>query len=229
MRVFWRFLLVELTWAAAILVLIVPVTVLSAEPLTPAEVLGLLARALELALFPAGIAVARAVFSRPFSWRAVFAVGAGIAVVSVLLLELWAIAIPHLEGGMSLRRLAAEMNSATSSWEARNDAAWSFYGALLSPVYGALLAAIGSQVGVWACHALPPILRRLLYWTVGLGLIVTGYALTDSTYEVVVLHTAALVDFAAFYRLLVPAGICAGLALPTLALLRGAEVRGSAS
>jgi hypothetical protein len=67
-----------------------------------------------------------------------------------------------------------------------------------------------------------------LYWAIGLGLMITGYAVFDSTYETIVLHTAAYVDFAAFYTLLIPAGICAGLGLPTLALLRGAEIHGSA-
>jgi hypothetical protein len=228
MKLFWKFLLVELAWTAAIFALIVPVTILSSEPLTPAEVLGLLARALELALFPAGISVARAVFTRPYSWRRWFAVLGGTAVVAVLLVELWGIAIPHTEG-MSLPRLAAAMNTAASSWEIRNHAAWSFYRGLLAPVYAVLMVAIGLQVGAWAPHALPPVLRRLLYWTIALGLIVARYAVTDSTYEVVVLHTNALVDFAAFYGLLVPAGICAGLLLPTLALLRNATITGTES
>ena len=36
---------------------------------------------------------------------------------------------------------------------------------------------------------------------------------------------ASALFFAPFYGLLLPLGICAGLGLPTLALLRGAEVR----
>jgi hypothetical protein len=44
-----------------------------------------------------------------------------------------------------------------------------------------------------------------------------------------VLHTAADASFAAFYTLLVPAGICSGLALPTLAMLLSNELRERAS
>jgi hypothetical protein len=210
MKVFWRFLIVELAWTAAIVALIVPVTILSSEPLTAAEYLGLLGSALELALLPAGISVAGPVFAPPRTWRP-------------LLGALYAVVIPQLNDSMTLPRLAATMSAETSDWESRNHAAWVLYRALFAPVYAFLLAAIGVQVGAWTPHALPPALRRLLYWVVALGLIVSRYIVTDSTYEVVVLHTAALVDFAAFYGLLVPAGICAGLALPTLALVRGGE------
>jgi hypothetical protein len=90
------------------------------------------------------------------------------------------------------------------------------------------VAAIILQVGIWARYALPLVLRRLLYCMVGLGLMVSGYAVFDTTYEGVVLHTAADVSFAALYTLLIPASVYAGFTLPTLALLRGAEIRGRA-
>ena len=228
MKVFWKFLAVELAWTAAIFALIVPVMILSSEPLSPAEYLSLLGSALELALFPAGISVAGTVFARPRTWRPVLAAIGATALVAALLFELHAVVIPHLSEAMTLPRLFATMNAETSEWESRNHAAWAFYRALFAPVSAFLLAAIGIQIGAWTPHALPPALRRLLYWVVGLGLILSRYTVTDSTYEVVVLHTAAFVDFAAFYGLLVPAGICAGLALPTLALLRGAEIHGRA-
>jgi hypothetical protein len=230
MTVFWKFLKVELAWAAAIFLLILPVTILSSDPLTSAEYLGMLGRALELALYPAGISVAGDVFARPHSWGAPLAAFGASAVVAVLLFVLSAVVVPFLTNdSATLPQLVDDMNRAGNSWETRNAAAWSFYVTLFAPLSAVLMAAIGVQVGVWATYALPPVLRRPLYWTVALGLIVTRYAVADSTYEVVVLHTAAFVDFAAFYALLIPAGICAGLALPTLALLRGAEIRGRAT
>ena len=76
------------------------------------------------------------------------------------------------------------------------------------------------QVGTWAEYALPRGLRRPLYWVVGIGLIVSGAAIGDTTYEVIVLHTGADASFAALYTLLLPLSVCAGLGLPTLAVFQ---------
>jgi hypothetical protein len=229
MRVFWKFLRAELIWTTAIFLLIVPITILSGDAKDVAIYLRWLGRGIGLAAFPAGIAVAGDVFATPFRWRPLLFTLLGASLVAFLVLEIFAFVVPILGGQATLVDLMLGMRNATASWEVRNDAAWRFYSTLLTPVTTLLHAAIGVMVGIWAGYALPPAFRRLLYWLVGLGLLVSGYSVFDTTYESIVLHTAAPVEFAAFYTLLVPLGICAGLGLPTLALVRGAEVRGSAT
>ena len=48
---------------------------------------------------------------------------------------------------------------------------------------------------------------------------VSGVAIWDTTYEVVVLHTSADASVAGLYTLLLPLSVCAGLCLPTLTVL----------
>jgi hypothetical protein len=226
MTVVRRFLVAELLWGAAIFLLILPLTVLGADAGGSAAYARWLARALTLAAFPAGVATADLLFARTRSWRPVGEGVAAAALVALAVFLLGAFIVPSLAGDASLPQLLRADRSGLS-WEARNHGAWAFYSILFAPVSVLLTAAIGAQVGIWATHALPAPQRRILYWIVALGLMISSYTIYDSTYESVVLHTAADVSFAPFYTLLVPLGICAGLGLPTLALLRGAEVRGS--
>ena len=222
-----KFLLAELVWTTAIFLLILPIAIVSADPGDAAEYLRWLTRALGLAAFPAGIAVAGDVFDRPDPWHPLLSVVGAAAVVAALVFALFTFAVTPLGADATLPQLVRDMSATEGSWESRNHAAWTFYSILLAPVQALLFAAIGIQVGMWAVHAMPAALRRVLYWVIGLGLMVSGYSVFDTTYEGVVLHTAGDVSFAAFYTLLVPLGICAGLGLPTLALLRGAQIRGS--
>ncbi|MGH7467859.1 MAG: hypothetical protein ACRENP_07695 [Longimicrobiales bacterium] len=74
---------------------------------------------------------------------------------------------------------------------------------------------------------LPRPLRRALYWVVGVGLLISGAAIWDTTYETIVLNTAADASFAAFYTILIPAPRGAGIdandvftAVASLALAR---------
>ena len=229
MKTVRRFLVAELVWASAIFLLIMPITIASSDPLTAEQYIRWLGRALVLAAFPAGIAVGKEARSDPRPWRPVLGGLVAASAVALLLLAVIAVLLPVVGDSLSLPLLADRMSADSQSWETRNDAAWDLYGTLFVPVHTLLMAAIGMQVGVWASYALPAVLHRLLYWLVGLGLMLSGYSVSDTTYEVVVLHTAADVGFSAFYTLLLPAGICAGLALPTLAYLRGAEINRSST
>jgi hypothetical protein len=225
MKVAGRFLLAELVWALGIFVLMVPVALLDNDPPSTASVLRWLARAVGLAAFPAGITIAPAVFAHARPWHSLLLALAAASAVSVVVFMLVAVVAPLVsEHARTIPQLVAAMSAAAGSWESRNDAAWAFYSNLFAPLNALLFAAIGIQVGIWARYSLPLPLRRALYWAVGLGLLISGYAVWDTTYEVVVLHTAADVSFAAFYTVLIPASICAGLALPTLALVRGGEL-----
>ncbi|MEX2152845.1 MAG: hypothetical protein WD825_05850 [Gemmatimonadaceae bacterium] len=230
MKLVGRFVVAELVWATGIAVLMVAVAVLSSDPLSAADFVRWLARALGLAAFPAGIAIAPAVFDGSRPWRQLLhAVVAATTVCVVVFALLGAVAPAVSEHGRSLPRLIQEMSAATENWESRNDAAWVFYTTLFAPLNALLFAAIGIQVGIWSRYSLPQPLRRALYWAVGLGLLVSGFAVWDTTYETIVLHTAADTSFAAFYTVLIPASVCAALALPTLALARRVELPRSTS
>lgn len=219
-----RFLIAELVWAIGILVVLMPAALLDADPPLAARLLNWFTRALGLAAFPAGISVASDVFAAPRPRRALLSVlaAAGVAAIAVLALDAWITPLVA-DPTRALSQLAKDMGTTSASWETRNHAAWAFYRPFLGSVNTLLFAAIGLQVGTWATRALPLVLRRVLYWAVGLGLLVTGYTVSDTTYETIVLYTQADASFAAFYTLLIPLSICAGLALPTLALLRRPE------
>jgi hypothetical protein len=230
MNVRVRFLAAELAWTAGILALMVPMALLDNDPPNAAHFIRWVARAIGLAAFPAGISVAPAVFGEKRAWRPLGSAFAAASVVAVVAFALLALVVPAVaEQERTIPQLLSAMSTDGESWETRNDAAWDFYTILFAPVNALLFAAIGVQVGAWSRHSLRPAIRRPLYWAVGLGLLISGYAIWDTTYETIVLHTAADASFAAFYTLLLPASICAGLALPTLALVRDGGPLGSTS
>lgn len=220
------FLVVTLAWTAAIFLPMVVLERLS-DPVDLAQYARWLARALAIAAFPAGIAVSRTVDPPGRSWRIVLETASAAAVVAFVVFVVFAW-LPAVLGdeSRSLSRLALIMRTSGGSWETLNDASWRFFEAVVSPVQALLYAAIGFQVGIWGPRAVMPALSRVLYWAVGLGLLVVNFGVSDTTYETIILRTAADVRFAAAYALLLPAGIAAGLALPTLAMLRGAGVAG---
>jgi hypothetical protein len=222
MRLVRRFVVTELLWAIGIFIPMVAIAALG-EPLSAEHLLPWLARAFGLAAFPAGIAIAPLVFGDSQPWRQV-AVAVGVAfAVGVLVFALTGMVAPLVsEQSRALGELAGTMRNAGESWETRNDAAWAYYTTFLSALNAVLFALIGAQVGYWADHSVPRSLQRPLYWAVGLGLLVTGLAMWDTTYETIVLHTAADASNAAFYTVLVPGFVFAGLSLPTLAVLRRA-------
>jgi hypothetical protein len=225
MKVVGKFLLAELVWGAGIFVLLVVVGSVVGDPLSAPYLLRWLARALVLAAFPAGIAIAPDVFDSPQPWRQLINGAVAAALVGVVVFAIMGLVAPAVSTEIrSLPQLLELMNGESQSWETRNDAAWDFYTTLFDGLNAWLFAAIGVQAGIWARYALPRSLRRALHWTAGLGLLISGFGVFDTTYETIVLHTAADASFAAFYTVMIPASVCLGLALPTLALLRRAEI-----
>ena len=221
MKLAARFLVAELVWGTGIFILMLAIAVLNGEPLSILPVLRWLARALGLAAFPAGLAIASAISGEPRPWHQLLRALAAAGALSAIIFVLIALLPPLVDGQTpALSRLYAEMRLEEASWEQRNNAAWAFYTAFFSPLNALLFAGIGVQVGIWSPHSLPVSLHRAVYWAVGIGLLISGYAIWDTTYETVVLHTAADASFAAFYTVLLPASVCAGLFLPTLALMR---------
>jgi hypothetical protein len=214
-----RFVTAALLWAAGLAVLMVTADAMGSEPQTTRRVLRWVASSLGLAMFPAGVTIAPALHGESRRWRLLLQILAAAGAVSAIVLALSLFAV-NVNGTRSLTDLLAAMGNPAESWETRNDAAWTFVTALLAGPRALLFAAIGVQVGIWAEYALPRGLRRPLYWVVGIGLIVSGAGIGDTTYEVIVLHTGADASFAALYTLLLPLSVCAGLGLPTLAVFR---------
>jgi hypothetical protein len=224
MRVVQKFLLSVVAWATAIFLLMATLEFLS-NGFDPAQYALWMARAIGVAAFPAGITVSRDVFEGPRAWRVLLTFVAAAGIVALAAFALTVLVAPLVDAdARTLPQLVRDMRTATASWETRNDAAWVFYRTLFLPVQALLFAAIGLQVGIWTTKAFPFVFTRAVYWAVGLGLLVSGFGISDTTYETIVLHTPADVGFAAFYTLLFPAAVCAGLALPTLALLRDGGV-----
>jgi hypothetical protein len=211
-----RFATVALLWAMGLTVLMVTADAMGTEPLTTGRCLRWMTSALGLALYPAGVTIAPSLLGES-RWRLILRVLAVAAAVSGVILAL-SLVVLNGDGGRSLADLLAVMRDSAGSWEARNDAAWKVVTALLAGPRALLYAAIGVQVGIWAEYGVPRALRRPLYWVVGIGLMVSGAAIWDTTYEVIVLHTGADASFAGLYTFLLPLSICAGLGLPTLAM-----------
>lgn len=214
-----RFVTTALLWAAGLVVLMVTADAMGSEPQTTGRVLRWVASALGLAMFPAGVTIAPALRGESRRWHLLLQILAAAMAVGAMVLALSLLAV-NVNGTRSLPDLLETMRNPAESWEARNDAAWTFVTALLAGPRALLFAAIGVQVGIWAEYAMPRGLRRPLYWVVGIGLMVSGAAIGDTTYEVIVLHTGADASFASLYTLLLPLSVCAGLGLPTLAVFR---------
>jgi hypothetical protein len=220
MKIAGRFITAALLWAVGMSVVIVAVDAMSSEPVSTHRVLGAVGNALGLATFPAGVTVAAALLAQSRRWRPLLHVIAAAVAVSVIVLALSIAAPPIGDGTRGLAERLRAMSDTAESWETRNDAAWAFLATLLAGPRALLFAAIGVQVGIWANFSVPRALRRPLYWVVGLGLILSGAVIWDTTYETIVLHTEADASFAALYTLLLPLSVSAGLGLPTLAVFR---------
>jgi hypothetical protein len=230
MNVAKRFLAGLAIWSVGILIVMLPVALLDDYSQPTTHFIRLIARAIGLAAFPAGLAVAPVVFRRAQPWPELGGLIVSAALVGVALLLMTTMLAPLLDSQTrTVSQLVRDMTTRGESWETRNNAAWILGSSIDGAANAFLHAKIGVQVGAWATRALPIHNRRLIYWVFGLGLLVSGYAVWDTTYETIVLHTQADVSFAAFYSLLVPLAICAGLVLPTFALFQRGDLARSAS
>jgi hypothetical protein len=213
-----RFVTLTVLWAAGLAVLIVAAGTVGGESLTASRFLRWAPGVLGWAMYPAGVAVAPVLIGESQRWPVLLQVVAAAVAVSVIILVLSIIA-PNGDSVRGVATLLAATRDPAESWEARNHAAWTLVTALLTGPRALLLAAIGVQVGFWAEYGIPRSLHRPLYWVVGIGLMMSGVAIWDTTYEMIVLHTNGDASVAALYTLLLPLSVCSGLGLPTLTLL----------
>lgn len=116
-------------------------------------------------------------------------------------------------------RASADPDAGVAEWLPANRIAWeldvTFTGAALAVV----LAWIGVLVGSWSDWTPRKELQRAQYWLVGLFLLVSGYGMTENTYELIVLNMAGPAYFGPWFALLVPSMVLLGMAFPTASRL----------
>jgi hypothetical protein len=210
-----RFLIAAAAWTAIIAAPMILLELVAAND-DGSRYIRLLARAVMFAGFPAGVAAAQ---ERPgrSAWRWLIALGTGAGVVALI-----AFGLAVWDRGLTWDVVfEARPPAVEGAWEHYNDAAWHAILVLLAPVFSGIYSTLGVQVGLWSAYSVPPAFRPALLWAIALGLVISGFAVTDTVYETVILHTSGDARFAALVPLLFPLGLATGFALPTLAWLRG--------
>jgi hypothetical protein len=201
--------------------LVIPISILSGDQqMQTINYIRWLAHSVALATLPAGIVVGDAVLESPR--RSLITITIIVALSAFFVFALLGVVGPAVtpEADPDFFRLLTVLRSTGTDWLTHNHNAWIFSMTTAETISTILFAALGIQLGIWAPRVLSATVRRILYWVVVLVLLFAGYVTTDTLYENVVIRTAGPVDFAGFLGLLLPAGLCFGLLLPTVALLR---------
>ncbi len=202
-----------------------------------------------LSAFPAGIAVVDDVFPRSggIDVRTFGVAAAGAVTLALLTFMLVAYAGPAaVRGAMSTdsRVAVGEPNAMTLSdlkrdaqlaaqemerevgldglsmdWQKANILVWHYTRRLAGIAQPLLFAAIGLLIGFWARRLGKRELAQVLYWAMGLFLVVSTYLAGENSFELVVLQAAGPVFFAGLFVLIIPPVLVLGLAVPTAILL----------
>ncbi|MCZ6916259.1 MAG: hypothetical protein O7I93_05750 [Gemmatimonadetes bacterium] len=205
--------------------------------------------ALILSAFPAGLAASpQAIPEGDPQWRPLAEFALAAVAVSVLALVLAGYVGPAASrwldredppatgvaaaAQMSLGEIRGELRSAVARaradsvtppdvrWRRANDLAWSYYsrtdGSLVLPV---LFGCLGVLMGFWSRLIPRADVRQAFTWAMGLFLVATTYLMGENSYELIVLQSAGYVDFAAGFRLVIPAMLTVGMGWPTVLTL----------
>ena len=248
MKIFLEFLKAVGIWTAILLVLLSLIGLVLgqgfAEVLSHWPVWGGLA--LVLSAFPAGIAVVDDVFPRTggvdvraFGWGTASA-GTVALVTFVLVAYLGPAAVrgdgsnvaPGEPNAMTLNQLKREAQLAavqveqavgrdglSMEWRKANILVWHYTRRLAGVAQPLLFAAIGVLTAFWARRLGKRELARVLYWTMGLFLVVSTYLAGENGFELVVLQSAGPVFFVGLFVLIIPPALVLGLGIPTAVLL----------
>jgi hypothetical protein len=220
-----RFLLATVLWAAGIMLLIVPISLMTVDDLTYVHQLRWLAHSVAIATLPAGLTVGADVFrrGRVRDNLIVLTIAELVVMGAVLGLLIFAAKLDD----MNLIALL------TKDSEVENIGGWRVWNQLVFPIYMTAAEAIsvpiysglGIMVGAWAEQVLSPRRRRLVYWGLSLTMIALTYLITDHSYEMLVIKTDGPAAFSAFFMLLVPFGMYVGLLLPSISLARRVQTQ----
>ncbi|HET9439842.1 MAG TPA: hypothetical protein VFO52_06710 [Longimicrobiales bacterium] len=217
MRVLRKFLWTHALWSAGIMLLVIPISLLTADGLEVVQYLRWLAHSIALATFPAGLMVGADAFRGPAVWRNIGLLSLAEIAIMIIVLVLLGFAAPM--GGLDLFELIAQLpTSPTPDWLRWNQMAWSVYMTAAEAISVPVYSGLGIMLGAWAEQVLPQTLRRILFWAMSLLLVVFTYMMTENSYEMLVIKTNGPAAFSAFFVLLIPVGMYAGLLLPSVAL-----------
>jgi hypothetical protein len=218
MQTLRRFLLLHALWTLAITLLIVPISLTTADDLTLTQHLRWFGHAITLAAFPAGLMVGPQAFSGPDVWRKLGLLAVAEAGLMVLVLLVLGFGAPPPDAPnvfVLVERLRAYE---VGSWQRWNQMAWAVYMTMVEVVAVPIYAGLGLMLGAWGKQVLPTAFRRILFWAMTLKLVGFSYLVTDNLYEQVVNLTAGPAAMLAFVILLIPLGMYGGLLLPSIAL-----------
>ncbi len=104
-------------------------------------------------------------------------------------------------------------------WRKANILVWHYTRRLAGVAQPLLFAAIGVLTAFWARRLGKRELARVLYWTMGLFLVVSTYLAGENGFELVVLQSAGPVFFVGLFVLIIPPALVLGLGIPTAVLL----------
>ena len=218
-----RFLLANLLWAAAITLLVVPISLATVHGLTFVQHLRWLGHSLALAALPAGLTVGGDVFRPGRTFRNLLALSGAEALVMAVVLALLAYATKIDD--LNLIALLSRNSAAETAggWQVWNQLVWPFYITAAEAVSVPIYAGLGLMVGAWAEQLLPQTARRIIYWALSLTMIAATYLITENSYEMLVIKTNGPAAYSAFFMLLIPFGMYVGLLLPSISLARRAQ------
>jgi hypothetical protein len=221
MSVVKRFVITHVLWTAGIMLLIVPISLTTVHGVPPQAYVRWFAHSVALATFPAGLIVGADVF-RGRVWRNLL----WLSVIEVVLM-VWVFAVLGFAAPMDDLNVIAIWQAigglADATWVQRNQLAWSLYMTIAEAISVPIYAGLGLMLGAWAEQLLPQVLRRILFWGTSLFLVAFTYLITENSYEMLVIKTNGPAAFSAFFMLLIPAGMYAGLLLPSLSLAKRAQ------
>ena len=218
-----RFLLANLLWGAAIMTLVIPISLMTTTGLRDAGILRWLGHSLALGAFPAGLGVGADAFrGRP--WRNI-----GLLTIAELVMTIVVIGIlvyaAELDDMNLFGLLAANVDAPNSGWLTWNQMAWPVFMTVAEAISVPIYAGLGMMLGAWGEQVLPITFRRILWWAMGLKLIGFTYLIAENSYEMFVVKTNGPAAFSAFFMLLIPLGMYGGLLLPSYGLAKRAQVQ----
>jgi hypothetical protein len=220
MKILKKFIVAHVLWSSAIMVLLVPISIITADAIAPAGYLRWLGHSVALATFPAGLMVGGDAF-RGRVWH-------NIALLSLveLVLMVFVLAMLGFVAPMDKGNIIAELQHTRviRDWLTWNQHAWSVYMTAAEVLSVPIYAGLGLMLGAWGEQVLPPAFRRILFWAVSLLMVGLTYLITENSYEMLVIKTNGPAAFSAFFMLLIPAGMYLGLVLPSVGLAKRGRV-----
>lgn len=122
---------------------------------------------------------------------------------------------------MRLAEAEAERLATQQAWQVANRIGWHVDGTITAAIGAFVFAWLGVLVGAWAGWTSRPEVRQAQFWAIGLFLLMTGYLMGENSYELILLKMNGPAYVTAWFALISPGMLFAGLAFATAARLSG--------